>query len=201
MKHFKDHQQERERHVTATFARDGVLHSQLAEAIGIEGSYWLTTEFDKSKYGCKGDVDIAFVENPGGPQEAIYAVEVKVIYLDPLGQFKSEKKEKHHKQIKLLETEGWNKVFLLDVIVTAPAETWFHPQAFEGFDKYRKAMRSKNAGHIVMQVNSVAHIPETSAGSVSTKVLQHACFMQSTSPTYHVIKNALRNEMEARRSE
>ncbi len=192
--HFKDSQQDRERRVTAALAWGGALHDSLVRAIGIKGMYWMTTEFDKSKYGRRGDVDIVFVTNPGKRGEAIYAVEVKVMYLRPEGQFQSEKKEKHHKQIALLEQEGWHRVFLLDVIVTAPASTWWHPQAFEGFDKFGKSVKSANAGHIVMQVNSVAHKPETDAGAVSVKVIKPSRFVRASSPLRCVIRRALAAE-------
>ena len=55
-----------------------------------------------------------------------------------------------------------------------PSESWFHKQAFDGFDKYDKTVKSNICGHIVFQVNSVKHKPESLAGSISHKVIKKA---------------------------
>lgn len=189
--HFEDRKQDREHKVTTALASPGPLHTSLIQALDINRPYWMTTEFDKKKYGRTGDVDIAFVTNPGMRGEAVYAIEVKVMHLTSMGRFQSEKMEKHHKQLDLLEEEGWNRVFLLDVIVTTPTNTWLHPQAFDGYEKFRKKVNGPNVGHIIMQVNSVAHKPETEAGAVSFKILQRSRFLRRIGTLRGNIRNAL----------
>lgn len=189
--HFKDLQQDREHKITAALASFGPLHASLIEALDINPPYWMTTEFDKTKYGRKGDVDIALVTNLGGRGEAVWAIEVKVMHLTSMGHFQSEKLEKHHKQLAILAGEGWDRVILLDVIVTDPANTWWHSQDFEGYDNFKKKVNYPNVGHIVMQVNSIAHKPETEAGSVSFRVLQRSLSLRRPGTLLSDIRNAL----------
>ena len=112
--------------------------------------------------------------NPGLEGESVIAVEVKVMFLNGKGNFKSKKALKHNKQIKALEKEGWDYVYFFDFIVVEPSESWFHEQAFEGFDKYDKTVKSNICGHVVFQINSVKHKPEPLAGSISYKVIKSA---------------------------
>lgn len=131
-------------------------------------------EFDKKLYGAKGDVDIAVWRNPGLENESIVGVEVKVLFLNREGGFKSKKELKHNKQIKSLEKEGWDYVYFFDFIVVEPSESWLHEQAFDGFEKYDKTVKSDICGHIVFQINSVKHKPESIAGSISHRIIKSA---------------------------
>lgn len=196
--HFRDDTQQREHRVTVALTERGPLHDSLVQALGINRPYWVTAELDKSTYGRRGDVDLAFLINPGTRGERLYALEIKVAYFDADGIFKSEKKNKHHTQLRLLQDEGWHKVYLLDVIVTAPAMDWWHPQAAEGSRKLTKKVEGDVCGHLVMQINAVAHKPETEAGSVSCELKRAAAFQRRSSPLRKRIREVLHARMRER---
>ncbi len=131
-------------------------------------------EFDKCRYGAEGDVDIVVWRNPGSESEEIIGIEVKVIHLNKEGEFRSKKEFKHNKQIKALVRDGWDYVFFFDFIVVSPSDSWFHEQAFDGFDNYSKRVECDICGHAIFQINSVSHKPEAEAGSVSTRIIKDA---------------------------
>ena len=170
--HYYEEHQERETQLT----NDIVSFHQWAikEVLAIGPADKIFVEFDKKLYGAKGDVDIVVWRNPGLEGESVIAVEVKVMFLNGEGNFKSKKALKHNKQIEALEKEGWDYVYFFDFIVVEPSESWFHEQAFEGFDKYDKTVKSNICGHVVFQINSVKHKPESLAGSISYKVIKSA---------------------------
>jgi len=197
--HFRDGAQEREHRVTVALSQPGPLHASLVRTLRIDKPYWVTAEFDKAAYGRKGDVDLAFLIDPGKRHERLYALEVKVAYLDTSGILKSEKKNKHHKQLRLLCNEGWHKVYLLDVIVTAPATNWWHCQAGEAAQKLRKTIDDNVCGHLVMQINAVAHKPETEAGSVSCEMKRPATYQRRGTEWRKEIREALHAQMRERR--
>ena len=169
MHYYKDNQDREHRltHDVAAFHRWAI-----SDVLTLSRSDKLFCEFDKQKYGSNGDVDIAVWQNPGEESEVTIGVEVKVIHLNKNGEFKSEKKFKHNKQIDALIKDGWDYVFFFDFIVVEPSNSWFHEQAFDGFDKYSKEVKSDICGHAVFQINSVAHKPESEAGSISSRLIK-----------------------------
>lgn len=171
--HFKAYEQLREHRVTEALTSPIFLPALLRE-LKVESMPLMVRELNKSLYGKNGDVDLVFAAGWGSDAERLYAIEVKVMVLESDGHFRSEKRNKHHKQLDRLKAEGWNFVYLLDVIVTQPSEGWFHPQAFEGFDNYRKDVPDQDIGHIVLLTNAIAHKPEIAAGSFSFKRMQPA---------------------------
>ena len=171
--HYYEEHQERETKLTndiVTFHRWAI-----SDVLGVGPTDKILVEFSKESYGANGDVDIVVWRNPGLKSESVIAVEVKVVFLNRDGNFKSKKEFKHNKQIGLLEKEGWDYVYFFDFIVVEPSDCWFHEQAFDGFEKYDKTVNSKVCGHVVFQINSVRHKPESMAGSISYKVLKQAC--------------------------
>jgi hypothetical protein len=170
--HYCEEHQERETKLTNDIVS---LHQwAIREVLAIGPADKIFVEFDKKAYGAKGDVDIVVWRNPELEGESVIAVEVKVMFLNRDGNFKSKKAFRHNKQIEALEKEGWDYVYFFDFIVVEPSESWFHEQAFEGFEKYDKTVKSNICGHIVFQVNSVKHKPESLAGSISHKVIKCA---------------------------
>lgn len=190
--HFRDEQQEREHQVTQALVNPGPLHRELVRALGINSRYWVEAEFNKKAYKRIGDVDLAFSINPNTRWEQIYAIEIKVMQLRSDGTFQSEKRNKHEKQLTQLQKEGWHRIFLLDVIITQPAQGWCHPQAEEGLKQFTKEVQNEIAGHIVMQINAVAHKSETEAGSVNCELLKESCFQRSSGEYRRNIIQALR---------
>ncbi len=170
--HYYEDPQFRERKLTRDFV--DIHQGTLCQILGLHIGDKIVVEFQKERYGASGDVDIAVWKNPNSKNEAFIGVEVKCLFLDEEGQLKSEKLLKHNKQIRALEKEGWDYAYFFDFIVTKPANGWFHPQAFEGHDNYRKTVESKHYGHVVFQINAVVGKPESMAGSISPKVLQEA---------------------------
>jgi hypothetical protein len=139
--HYYEEHQERETKLTKDIVS---LHQwAIREVLAIVPADKIFVEFDKKSYGAEGDVDIVVWRNPGIEGESVIAVEVKVMFLNGEGNFKSKKEFKHNKQIKALEKEGWDYVYFFDFIVVEPSESWFHEQAFEGFEKYDKTVKSK----------------------------------------------------------
>ena len=188
--HYYEEHQKRETRLTndiVSFHRWAI-----AGVLGMGPSDKIFVEFDKKSYGAKGDVDIVVWKNPGLEDESVMAVEVKVMFLNGEGSFKSKKALKHNKQIEALEKEGWDYVYFFDFIVVEPSESWFHGQAFEGFDKYDKTVKSKICGHVVFQVNSVKHKPESFAGSISHKVIKSASLNPNNNGRTQII-SALRD--------
>jgi hypothetical protein len=170
--HYYEDPQSREKKLTRDFVY--IHQSTLCQVLGLSQGDKVVVEFQKSRYGASGDVDIAVWKNPNSENEKLIGIEVKSLFLEEVGEFKSEKLLKHNKQIKALEKEGWDYVYLFDFIVTKPASGWFHPQAFEGYDNYRKTVESEKYGHVVFQINAIAGKPESMAGSISHKILQEA---------------------------
>jgi hypothetical protein len=168
--HYYQNNTDREKQLTRDFV--SVHQAELCRALDLHQGDKVVVEMQKSRFARAGDVDIALWKNPYAENETFIAVEVKCLFLDSQGNFKSEKALKHNKQIRLLEDEGWDYVYFFDFIVTEPAIGWFHPQAFAGHDKYAKKVESAACGHLVFQINSVAHKPESMAGSISCKTLQ-----------------------------
>ena len=170
--HYYEEHQERETKLTNDIVR---FHQwAIKDVLAIGPADQIFVEFDKKSYGAKGDVDIVVWKNPGLEGESVVAVEIKVLFLNLDGSFKSKKEFKHNKQIEALEKEGWDYVYFFDFIVVEPSEGWFHEQAFDGFEKYDKTVKSNICGHVVFQINSVKHKPESLAGSISHKVLKSA---------------------------
>ena len=95
--HYYEEHQERETQLT----NDIVSFHQWAikEVLAIGPADKIFVEFDKKLYGAKGDVDIVVWRNPGLEGESVIAVEVKVMFLNGEGNFKSKKALKHNKQI------------------------------------------------------------------------------------------------------
>lgn len=170
--HYYEDPQSREKKLTRDFV--DIHQSTLCQVLGLGKNDKVVVELQKSRYGANGDVDIAIWKNPRSENEKLIGIEVKSLFLEEDGEFKSEKLLKHNKQMKALEKEGWDYVYLFDFIVTKPATGWFHPQAFEGYDNYRKAVESEKYGHVVFQINGVAWKPESMAGSISHKIIQEA---------------------------
>jgi len=189
--HFKNETQQREHRVTEMLASPGFLQMDLLRELRIESPPLIACELDKSLYARNGDVDLVFATGWNTGAERLYAIEVKVMVLDGGGHFRSEKLNKHNKQLELLRNEGWHYVYLLDVIVTQPAQGWFHPQAFEGFDNYRKEVGDQCVGHIVLQINAVAHKPETEAGSFAFHQVCPAIENVQGGRSINEIRNAL----------
>lgn len=151
------------------------MHQRLlCSLLGLKRGDKVVIEFQKKKYGRSGDVDIAAWINPNTEDERIIGVEVKSLFLNADGVFKSEKLLKHNKQLNALEKEGWDAVYFFDFIVSSPANGWLHPQVFEGYENYRKVVESMNHGHVVFFISSVAGKPESVAGGISHEVLQEA---------------------------
>ena len=172
--HFRDETQLREHRVTEALASPGFLQTDLLRELRIESHPCIARELDKSLYGRRGDVDLVIATGWNTVAEKLYAIEVKVMVLDGDGRFRSEKRNKHSKQLDLLRDEGWHYVYLLDVIVTHPAQGWLHPQAFHGFNNFQKEVEDQHIGHIVLQINAVDHKPETDAGSFTFHQIQPA---------------------------
>ncbi len=170
--HYYEDPQSREKKLTRDFV--DIHQSTLCQVLGLSQGDKIVVELQKSRYGASGDVDIAVWKNPNSENERLIGIEVKSLFLEDGGKFKSEKLLKHNKQIKALVKEGWDCVYLFDFIVTKPASGWFHPQAFEGYDNYRKTVEGEKSGHVVFQINAVAGKPESMAGSISHKILQEA---------------------------
>lgn len=189
--HFRNETQQRERRVTEALASPGFLQMDLLRELRIESPPLIARELDKSLYGRNGDVDLVFATGWNTDAERLYAVEVKVMVLDGGGHFRSEKLNKHNKQLQQLRGEGWHYVYLLDVIVTQPAQSWFHPNAFEGFDNYRKEVIDQCVGHIVLQINAIAHKPETEAGSFAFHQVHPAIENMRGGQSINEIRNAL----------
>ncbi len=170
--HYYEDPQSREKKLTRDFVY--IHQSTLCQVLGLSQGDKVVIELQKSRYGASGDVDIAVWKNSNSENEKLIGIKVKLLILEENGEFKSEKLLKHNKQIKALEKEGWDYVYLFDFIVTKPANGWFHPQAFEGYDSYRKTVESDMYGHVVFQINAVAGKPESKAGSICHKILQEA---------------------------
>lgn len=195
--HFRDETQQREHRVTEMLASPGFLQMDLLRELRIESPPLMARELDKSLYGRNGDVDLVFATGWNAGSERLYAIEVKVMVLESDGNFSSEKLNKHNKQLELLRNEGWHYVYLLDVIVTQPEQGWFHPQAFDGFDNYRKEVRDQNVGHIILQINAVAHKPETEAGSFAFHTVRQAIENVKGGRFMNEIRNALSHTWES----
>lgn len=189
--HFRDQTQQREHQVTEMLASPGPLQVRLRRELRIESPPLIACELDKSLYGRNGDVDLVFATGWSASAERLYAIEVKVMVLDGGGHFRSEKLKKHNKQLELLRKEGWDYVYLLDVIVTQPAQDWLHPQAFEGFDNYRKEVGDQRVGHIVLQINAVDHKPETAAASFAFNQIRPAIKNVQRGQSINEIRNVL----------
>lgn len=104
--HFKDEIQKREHRVTEALASPGFLQMNLLRELRIESPPLIACEIDKSLYGRNGDVDLVFAAEWNTSAERLYAIEVKVMVLDDNGHFRSEKLNKHHKQLELLRNDG-----------------------------------------------------------------------------------------------
>lgn len=189
--HFSDERQRREHWVTKALVTSDFLKTGLLRELGIESEPRVAREFDKACYGRSGDVDLVFATDWNTASERLYAIEVKVMILEEDGRRRSEKLKKHNKQLNLLKSEGWHYVYLLDVIVTQPAQSWFHPQAFAGFDAYQKTVEDQSIRHIVLQMNAVAHKPKAEAGSMSFRVIRSATESAHRGRSLDAIRKAL----------
>ena len=196
--HFREDTQTREHRVTQALVSPGPLQYELMSSLELNGTCVLIPELDKATYGKIGDVDIAIICNLGQREETICGIEVKVMHLTSDGRFKSKKEGKHVKQIRQLEEEGWDRIYLLDVIVTDPAQGWLHSQSIDGIANFEKECGGTIAGHLVMQINSVAHKPETDAGSASCILLKQARFQGQSGTLRPRICEALRQELRNR---
>lgn len=171
MHYYKD-PQNREKRLTRDFV--GIHIGELCRALALSGDDKIVVELQKERYGRRGEIDLAIWKNPGTAQENLIAVEIKVIVLEYDDSFSSEKWDKHNKQLNRCVEEGWDYVCFFDFIVTRPAAGWLHPQSFAGYDNYTKTVEAEICGHMVFQINSVAHKPESMAGSISWKKLRGA---------------------------
>lgn len=183
--HYYEDPQSREKKLTRDFV--DIHQSTLCQALGLSQGDKVIVELQKSRYGANGDVDIAVWKNPNSANQKLIGIEVKSLFLEQGGKFKSEKLLKHNKQVKALEKEGWDYVYFFDFIVTMPANDWFHPQAFEGYDNYRKTVESKY-GHVVFQINAVAGKPESMAGSISHHVIQEAKALEAKNGRLKIVE-------------
>lgn len=170
--HYFEDTQSREKQLTRDFV--DIHRRLLCDLLSLNQNDKIVVEFQKSKYGKNGDVDIAVWKNPEKIDEQFIAVEIKTLFLTESGKFKSEKLNKHHPQMVALEKEGWDLVYFFDFIVTQPARSWFHPQSFDGHENYRKTVPNEKHGHIVFQINSIVGRPESVSGSISHRVLNFA---------------------------
>ena len=187
--HYYEDLQNREKTLTRDFVSTHLR--ELYSVLDLKYGDLVVVELQKHRYRKDGDVDIAVWKNPGSQNEEIIAIEVKVIFLDKDGSFKSEKLVKHNKQINALIKEGWDYVWFFDFIVNMPSQGWFHPQAFDGHDNYRKSVDAAACGHVVFQINSVAHKPESMAGSISKNELRVAT-KNAKQENREILLNALR---------
>lgn len=139
----------------------------LEKALTLDCADKIIVEFQKNRYQKYGDVDLAILKSASSGTQDIIAVELKVIHLNEKGEWESEKREKHNKQINALIKEGWDYVYFFDFIVTKEEPNFIHSQSFNGFDRYRKNVEHQACGHIVFQINPVDGKSEESAGSIS----------------------------------
>ncbi len=133
----------------------------------------LITEWDKSRYGRRGDVDIAaFQIDEAGVVLESAAFEVKVSQYIGSGRYKSLKPFKHLEQVGRLKEEGWEQVSLLDVVVTDPYPGWISPYVLDIKDSFPKEAGDPEVGHYLLIKTSVLGRDEEDAGGHSSVLLQ-----------------------------
>jgi len=98
--HYYEDRQSREKKLTRDFV--DINQSILCQVLGLSQGDKVVVELQKSRYGARGDVDIAVWKNPNSENEKLIGIEVKLLILEENGKFKSEKRLKHDKQIKNL---------------------------------------------------------------------------------------------------
>jgi hypothetical protein len=167
--HYFEDAQNRERMLVEDLARYHWMDIQ--RILGIEHEHRFVIHMDKRCYGAVGDVDIGIWVAPDTPDEQLIAIEVKTQFLCSDGLLRSQKREKHRKQLENLKRDGWDYVWLFDVIVTEPALDWWHPQAFDGFDQHARVV-DDGYGHCRLQINAVHGRPESEAGSIGQERLK-----------------------------
>jgi hypothetical protein len=170
--HYYEDPQKREQKLTLDIVQ--TYWRYVADILKLDHDCRILIQMPKSMYAAKGDVDIAVWSHPNSESEALIAVEIKTMHLDKEGKLKSQKLNRHEKQLRNLEKDGWDYVWLFDFIVTEPVEGWWHPQAFDGYTKHKKIVGTEFYGHAVFQVNSVSGRSECEAGSISYQVLCQA---------------------------
>lgn len=197
MYYFQD-PQNRERNVT----RD-LLHqhlSQVVSALEIESDGLCFCELNKSVYGAAGDVDLLFFCEAEGVPSLLIACEVKTIYLSPEGKITSPKTKKSDKQLKSLEKDGFDYVWLLEIIVTQPAASWIHPQAGDGILMETGSVTSSSYGYAKFQISGVSERLEVDAGSLGQLVVQKAKRL-SQSPRREALLEHLKTHVKNLRRE
>ena len=97
--HYYEEHQERETKLTNDIVR---IHQwTISEVLAIGHADKIFVEFDKKSYGAEGDVDIVVWKSPGLEDEFVIAVEVKVMFLNSEGNFKSKKNLSTTSKLKL----------------------------------------------------------------------------------------------------
>lgn len=171
MYYFQD-PKNRERRVTHDISRTYL--DSVARAIGIKGGVYTFSEFQKALYSAEGDVDLLIYHEPFTPGESLIACEIKTSYLDSAGKLKSGKPKKSLKQLRNLEADGFDYVWLLEFVVTEPGQDWFHPQAADGVGIHTADLANLPYGHAKFQICGVAGRPEADAGSITYEAIQLA---------------------------
>lgn len=164
----------------------------LLGVLGIEPPAFVVSELSKHRYGRDGDVDLAVIrfqpDTPIQPENIVEtaAIEVKVSHYDSRGKYHSLKPGKHKKQMRVLLKESWNRVYLMDVVVSEPVEGWFHPQTFDILNSFAKEVGVNDCGHIRMIKHGVLGRPEETAGSGIPEVLTEATLRTGSDGLYDI---------------
>ncbi len=146
---------------TREFRLSEFVSKYLAEFVkaklDIKGDTFTILELNKERYSKKGDVDIAFLEFKKTNNYQIintHAIEIKTcVYERKTKKFKSIKAKKHLKQIKNLVNEGWENVYLLDILITEPLDKPYEPSekvSLEMQENFDKEIGIENCGHLIL---------------------------------------------------
>jgi hypothetical protein len=100
--HYYEDPEGREKKLTRDFV--DIHQAELCRALDLHSGDKIVVELQKRRYGRFGDADIAVWKNPRSENEKFIGVEVKCLFLNSEGRFKSEKVSKHRKQIRALES-------------------------------------------------------------------------------------------------
>lgn len=154
----------------------------LQRLLGCPYPLLIISTLNKARYGSEGDVDLAVFSHIGMNAHGrpsiseMIAIEIKVSYYGSTGEYRSLKPEKHVGQLERLLTEGWDRVYLLDVVVTEPHTDWDHPQTFEILRTFpeRKIVGVPKCGHIVVAKHGVNGRKESDSGSFTPLIIEGA---------------------------
>lgn len=174
MYYFED-SQSREHNVTRDIAQTYL--STVLKELELSGKVIPMFEVQKLIYGAKGDVDLLLYYEPDTETESLLvACEIKTIHLTSDGQLKSVKAKKRKTKIQLanLQEDGFDYVWLLEFIVTEPANSWFHPYAGDALFMETTTLENSNIGHAKFQISAIAGKLEADGGSIARRVIQKA---------------------------